>query len=61
MAGWRQAVELAMTDDEIKAGAHCALSKRSGASGGAGPSAARVRETPSFFAVGQMIGVHHQS
>lgn len=62
MAGWRQAVELAMTDDEIE---KLALIARSRSEAARRVERARVllayRETPSFFAVGQMIGVHHQT
>jgi hypothetical protein len=61
MAGWRQAVELAMTDDEIEKLGVVARSRSE--------AARRVeraqmllayREIPSFFAVGQRVGVHHQ-
>ena len=62
MAGWRQAVELAMTDDEIEELTAIAHSRTE--------AARRVeraqmllayRETPSFFAVGQKVSVHHQT
>ena len=62
MAGWRQAVELAMTDDEIENLTAIAHSRTE--------AARRVeraqmllayRETPSFFAVGQKVSVHHQT
>ena len=62
MAGWRQAVELAMTDDEIEKLTAIAHSRSE--------AARRVeraqmllayRETPSFFAVGQKVRVHHQT
>ena len=62
MAGWRQAVELALTSEEIEKLAVIARSRSE--------AARRVeraqmllayRETPSFFAVGQRIGVHHQT
>jgi transposase len=62
MAGWRQAVELAMTEVEIEKLAAIARSRSE--------AARRVqraqmllayRDKPSFFGVGQMIGVHHQT
>jgi hypothetical protein len=41
MATWRQAVELAMTDEEIgKLESHCTLAERAGASGRACANAA---------------------
>src|SRR5205807_2385161 len=62
MARWRQAVELAMTDEEIERLAAIARSRSE--------TARRVerarmlltyRENASFFAVGQRLGVHHQT
>ena len=62
MAGWRQAVELAMSEEET---AKLAAIARSGSE-----TARRVKraqmllgyhENPSFFAVGQRLGVHHQT
>jgi transposase len=62
MAKWRQAIELAMTDEEI--GSLTALSRSRT------EPARRVEraqmllaygETPSFYAVGQSLGVHHQT
>jgi transposase len=62
MAGWRQAVELAMIDDEIEKLAAIARSRSEAARR---VERARMllayREKPSFFAVGQMVGVHHQT
>ena len=62
MAGWRQVIELAMTDEEIGRLAVIAHSRSE--------SASRVkraqmllayRQKPSFFAVGQELGQHHQT
>jgi transposase len=62
MARWRQAVELAMSDEEIGRLAAIARSRSE--------AARRVeraqmllayRENSSFFAVGQKLGVHHQT
>ena len=62
MARWRQAVELAMTDEDIEKLAAIARSRSE--------AARRVeraqillayRQKPSFFAVGQRLGLHHQT
>ena len=62
MARWRQAVELAMTDEEIE--------NLTAIAGSRSEAARRVeraqillayREKPSFFAVGQRLGLHHQT
>jgi transposase len=62
MARWRQAVELAMSDEEI--GTLTALS-RSRTEPASRVSRAEMllayRENLSFFAVGQRLGVHHQT
>jgi transposase len=62
MAGWRQAIELAMGEADFEA-------QRSMARSRTAPvrqvERARMllayRENPSFFAVGQALGVHHQT
>ena len=62
MAGWRQAVELAMTDNEIE---DLTVIARSRSEAVRRVERAQMllayRETPSFFAVGQKVGVHHQT
>jgi transposase len=62
MAGWRQAVELAMSDEET---GKLAVIARSGSETARRVKRAQMllgyRETPSFFAVGQRLGVHHQT
>ncbi len=62
MAGWRQAIELAMTDDEIETLRALSRSRTEPAS-----RVLRAQmllaysETPSFYAVGRRFGVHHQT
>src|SRR5262245_58135929 len=62
MAGWRQAIELAMTEEEI--GALTALS-RSRTEPASRVSRAQMllayRENPSFCSVGKKLGAHHQT
>src|SRR5215510_13495218 len=62
MAGWRQAVELAMTDDEIEA---LGALSRSRTEPSSRVSRAQMllayRDNPSFCAVGRKLGVHHQT
>src|SRR5438876_7124122 len=62
MAGWRQAVELAMSNEEI---AQLASVSRSRTERASRVERARMllayRETPSFFAVAQRLGAHHQT
>ena len=62
MAGWRRAVELAMTDEEIER--LTALSRSRTEPAGRVSRAQMLlayRENPSFCAVGQSVGVHHQT
>src|ERR1700734_2792578 len=62
MAGWRQAVEVAMTDEEV---ARLMVISRSRTEAARRVERAQMlltyREKPSFFAVGQRLGVHHQT
>src|SRR3977135_388015 len=62
MAGWRRAVELAMTDEEIERLKALSRSRTEPASR---VSRAQMllayRENPSFCAVGRRVGVHHQT
>ena len=60
--GWRRAVELAMSDEEI---ASLTTLSRSRTELASRVSRAQIllayRENPSFCAVGQRLGVHHQA
>src|SRR5437899_1959982 len=62
MAGWRRAVELAMSDEEI---ATLTTLSRSRTELASRVSRAQMllayRENPSFCAVGRKLGVHHQT
>src|SRR6476646_1944281 len=62
MAGWRRAVELAMTGEEIERLTALSRSRTEPASR---VSRAQMllayRENPSFCAVGQRVGGHHQT
>jgi transposase len=62
MARWRQAVELAMKGEEIE---RLTVISRSRTEAASRVERARMlltyRENPSFFAVGQRLGVHHQT
>src|ERR1700726_3556193 len=62
MAGWRQAVEVAMRDEGV--GGFMAIS-RSRTDPASRVERAQMllayHEDPSFFAVGQRLGVHHQT
>jgi transposase len=62
MAGWRRAIELALSEQEVTALAAISRSRTEPASR---VERARMllayRENPSFFAVGQARGMHHQT
>ena len=62
MAGWRQAIELAICEEDMAALSAIARSRTEPASR---VERARMllayRKDPSFFAVGQAAGVHHQT
>src|SRR6516225_2130941 len=62
MAGWRQAIELALSDEEVAALTAISRSRTEPMSR---VERARMllayREDPSFFAVAQAAGVHHQT
>jgi transposase len=62
MTGWRQAVEVAVTDEEV---ARLMAISRSRTEPASRVERAQMllayREKPSFFAVGQRLGVHHQT
>ena len=62
MAGWRQAIEMALCDEEIAALTTISRSRTEPASR---VERARMllsyRENSSFFAVGRTVGVHHQT
>jgi hypothetical protein len=62
MAGWLRAVELTMTDEEIE---RLAVLSRSRTEAASRVSRAQMllayRENPSFCALGQRVGVHHQT
>src|SRR6266705_146299 len=62
MARWRQAVEVAMTEEEIET--LTALSRSRTEQASRVERAAMLlayRENPSFFAVGRRLGAHHQT
>src|SRR6202790_1776858 len=62
MAGWRQAVEVAMTDEEVARLMAISRSRTEPASRvGRAQMLLAYREKPSFFSVGQRLGVHHQT
>jgi hypothetical protein len=62
MARWRQAVELAMNDGEVASLLTISRSRTEPASRvERAQMLLAYREKPSFFAVGQRLGVHHQT
>src|SRR3981189_3367637 len=62
MAGWRQVVELAMTDEEVARLAAVSRSRTEPASRGErAQMVLAYRENPSFFAAGRRVGGHHQT
>src|SRR5437667_6889326 len=62
MATWRHAVELAMTEAEIETLTALSRSRTEPASRvSRATMLLAYREDPSFFAVGQRLGVHHQT
>ena len=62
MARWRRAVELAMTSEEIETLTALARSRTEAASRvERAQMLLAYRQQPSFFAVGQRLGVHHQT
>jgi hypothetical protein len=62
MARWRQAVELAMSDEDV---AQLTAISRSRSERASRVMRSQMllayRENPSFFAVGRRLGVHHQT
>src|SRR6204780_6000575 len=62
MATWRQALEVGMTDEDIE---RLMIISRSRTEAASRVERAQMlltyRENPSFFAVGQRLGVHHQT
>lgn len=62
MGRWRQAIELALGDEDM---AKLAAISRSRTERGSRVTRAKMllayRENPSFFAVGRVVGVHHQT
>jgi transposase len=62
MAGWRQAIELAIGEEDLATLGAIARSRTEPASRvGRAKMLVAYREDPSFFAVGQAMGVHHQT
>jgi transposase len=61
MAGWRRAVELAMTCEEIERLTTLSRSRTPASRVSRAQMLLAYRENPSFCAVGQRVGVHHQT
>src|SRR4030081_1248872 len=62
MAGWRKVIELTMTDEEIERLTALSRSRTEPASRASrAQMLLAYRENPSFCAVGQRVGVHHQT
>jgi transposase len=62
MASWRQALEVVMTDEDVGRLTAVTRSRTEPASRvQRAQMLLAYRETPSFFAVGQRVGVHHQT
>src|SRR5437762_5165448 len=62
MATWRQAVDLAISDEEIERLTALSRSRTEPASRvSRAAMLLAYREDPSFFAVGRRLGVHHQT
>src|SRR4029077_14214446 len=62
VAGWRRVVKLAMTGEEIERWTALSRSRTEPASRGSrAQMLLAYRENPSFCAVGQRVGVHHQT
>ena len=62
MAGWRQAIELAIGEEDLATLGAVARSRTEPASRvERAKMLVAYREDPSFFAVGQAMGVHHQT
>jgi transposase len=62
MAGWRQAIELAIGEEDLATLGAIARSRTEPASRvERAKMLVAYREDPSFFAVGQAMGVHHQT
>src|SRR6201984_2361206 len=62
MAGWRRAVDLAMTAEEIETLTALSRSRTEAARhGGRAQMLLAYRQQRSFFAVGQRLGAHHQT